>query len=126
MSTIRGISTICGPVLVPLVGRFAAQHEDWTWPIWEPVWLWAFCWVFLVLFLPETSANNLLVRRARRLRKLTGSQNLRCEAEVQGEDMSVRDIAIMSLVRPFTMNFTEGNWKWVTLCSCISDIVLTA
>ncbi|KAH0388340.1 putative caffeine resistance protein 5, partial [Aureobasidium melanogenum] len=108
MSTTRGISTICGPVLVPWVGRFAAQHEDWTWPIWDLVWLWAFCWVFLILFLPETSANNLLVRRAKRLRKLTGNQNLRCEAELQGEDMSVRDIAIMSLARPFTMKSTEG------------------
>ncbi|KAH0338792.1 putative caffeine resistance protein 5, partial [Aureobasidium melanogenum] len=105
---IWGISAICGPVLGPLVGGFAAQHEDWTWPIWELVWLCAFCWVFLMLFLPETSANNLLVRRTKRLRKLTGNQNLRCEAELMGEDMSVKDIVIMSLVRPFTLNFTEG------------------
>ena len=38
--------------------------------------------------LPETSGNNLLVRRTKRLRKLTGNQNLRCEAELMGEGMS--------------------------------------
>ncbi|THX81670.1 putative caffeine resistance protein 5 [Aureobasidium pullulans] len=95
---IWGISAICGPVLGPLVGGFAAQHEDWTWPIWELVWLSGFCWVVLMFCLPETSGNNLLVRRTKRLRKLTGNQNLRCEAELMGEGMSTKDIAIMSLV----------------------------
>ncbi|THY74964.1 putative caffeine resistance protein 5 [Aureobasidium pullulans] len=103
-----GISAICGPVLGPLVGGFAAQHEDWTWPIWELVWLSGFCWVVLMFCLPETSGNNLLVRRTKRLRKLTGNQNLRCVAELMREGMSTKDIAIMSLVRPFTLNLTEG------------------
>ncbi|THY42291.1 putative caffeine resistance protein 5 [Aureobasidium pullulans] len=85
---IWGISAICGPVLGPLVGGFAAQHEDWTWPIWELVWLSGFCWVVLMFCLPETSGNNLLVRCTKRLRKLTGNQNLRCEAELMGEGMS--------------------------------------
>ncbi|THZ98424.1 putative caffeine resistance protein 5 [Aureobasidium pullulans] len=105
---IWGISAICGPVLGPLVGGFAAQHEDWTWPIWELVWLSGFCWVVLMFCLPETSGNNLLVRRTKRLRKLTGNQNLRCVAELMREGMSTKDIAIMSLVRPFTLNLTEG------------------
>ena len=65
--------------------------------------------------LPETSGNNLLVRRTKRLRKFTGNQNLRCEAELMGEGMSTKDIAIMSLVRPFTLNFTEGRLI-VALC----------
>ncbi|THX81932.1 putative caffeine resistance protein 5 [Aureobasidium pullulans] len=95
---IWGISAICGPVLGPLVGGFAAQHEDWTWPIWELVWLSGFCWVVLMFCLPETSGNNLLLRRTKRLRKLIGNQNLRCEAELIGEGMSTKDIAIMSLV----------------------------
>jgi DHA1 family multidrug resistance protein-like MFS transporter len=104
----RGVAAICGPVLGPLVGGFAAQHEDWTWPIWELVWLSGFCWVFLMFFFPETSANNLLVRRTKRLRKLTGNQSLRCEAELMGEDMSTKDIVLTALIRPLTLNFTEG------------------
>lgn len=35
---IWGISAICGPVLGPLVGGFAAQAEDWSWTIWELMW----------------------------------------------------------------------------------------
>ncbi|TQS33095.1 hypothetical protein Golomagni_06572, partial [Golovinomyces magnicellulatus] len=99
----------------PLVGGFAAQlgplkggfTAPWTWPIWELMWLSAFCLVFLFFLFPETSANNILLRRTRRLRKLTGNQRLTCEPELMAENMTARDIVLMSLVRPFTLNFTE-------------------
>lgn len=113
--SIWGISAICGPTLGPLVGGFAVQAAPlgggftapWTWPIWELMWLSAFCLVFLVFFLPETSANNILVRRTKRLRELTGNDKLVCEPELMAQDMTGKDIVMMSLVRPFTLNFTE-------------------
>ncbi|KAF2255830.1 multidrug resistance protein-like protein [Trematosphaeria pertusa] len=79
-----GIGAVCGPVLGPLVGGFAAEAKGWTWTIWEIMWLSGFCWVFLFFFLPETSSTNILYRRTRRLH-----------------------IAMMTLVRPITLNFTE-------------------
>ena len=36
---IWGIAAVCGPVLGPLVGGFAAQAKGWTWTIWELMWL---------------------------------------------------------------------------------------
>ena len=104
---IWGISAICGPVLGPLVGGFAAQAEDWKWTIWELMWLSGFCLVILILFLPETSSSNILFRRARRLRKLTGRKNLRTEAEILAEHMTPKDIALIALIRPVTLNFLE-------------------
>lgn len=74
-----------------------------------------------MLFLPETFANNLLVGRTIILRKLTGNQNLPCEAELQEEDMSANDIAIMSLVRPFTLDLPDGKGRWILLYSSASD-----
>ncbi|KAI9814407.1 MAG: hypothetical protein M1827_003263 [Pycnora praestabilis] len=104
---IWGIAAICGPVLGPLVGGFAAQHETWRWTIWELMWLSGFTLALLILLLPETSSTNILYRRARRLRKMTGNQTLKCEPEIAAESMTGKDIAMMTLVRPFTLNFTE-------------------
>jgi DHA1 family multidrug resistance protein-like MFS transporter len=113
--SIWGIAAICGPVLGPLVGGYAVQYAPlndtikapWAWPIWELMWLSAFCLVVLFFFFPETSANNILVRRAKRLRKLTGNDKLVSQPELMSQEMTGKDIVMMSLVRPFTLNFTE-------------------
>ena len=121
---IWGISAVCGPVMGPLVGGFAVQARDWTWTIWELMWLSGFCLVFLVFFLPETSSTNILYRRTRRLRKLTGINTLMCEPELVSEQMTGKDvrcscyvyeakhadksqIALIALVRPIVLNFQE-------------------
>ena len=115
---IWGVAAVCGPTLGPLVGGYAVQYgpygpghggftAPWTWPIWELMWLSAFCLVFLFFMLPETSANNILVRRTKRLRKITGNDKLICEPEIMSEQMTGKDIVMMSLVRPFTLNFME-------------------
>jgi DHA1 family multidrug resistance protein-like MFS transporter len=102
-----GLAAICGPVLGPLVGGFAAQHKGWKWPIWELLWLSGFSLILMILFLPETSSANILYRRSRRLRKLTGRNDLKSESELEGEQMKPKDIALMVLVRPFSLTFTE-------------------
>ncbi|KAL9613404.1 MAG: hypothetical protein Q9167_002052 [Letrouitia subvulpina] len=123
---IWGIAAVCGPVFGPLVGGFAAQAEGWTWTIWELMWLSGFCLILLIFFLPETSSSNILYRRARRLRKLTAIENLKSEAEIQGEQMTPKDvslnqvasrfrsivnqrsqIALIAIIRPITLNFYE-------------------
>lgn len=113
--SIWGVAAVCGPVLGPLVGGYAVQYgpvggvftAPWTWPIWELMWLSGFCLVFLFFLLPETSANNILVRRTRRLRKLTGDEKLICEPELMSQSMTGKDVVMLALVRPFTLNFTE-------------------
>jgi MFS transporter, DHA1 family, multidrug resistance protein len=113
--SIWGIAAVCGPTLGPLVGGFSAQYgfveggftAKWTWPIWQLMWLSGFCLVVLFFFFPETSANNILVRRTRRLRKNTGDHKLICEPELMAEAMTGKDIVMMALVRPITLNFLE-------------------
>ena len=89
---IWGISAVCGPVLGPLLGGFAAQAKGWSWTIWELMWLCGFSLVIFIFFLPETSANNILFRRTRRLRKVTGIQTLRCQPELIGESMTGKEV----------------------------------
>lgn len=112
---IWGVAAVCGPTLGPLVGGFAVQYAPveggftapWTWPIWELMWLSAFCLGVLFFLLPETSANNILVRRTKRIRAVTGNATLTCEPELMAQQMTARDVALMALVKPFTLNFTE-------------------
>ena len=104
---IWGMSAVFGPALGPLVGGFAAEKKGWTWPIWELFWLSGFCLIFLFICLPETSSGNILYRRTARLRKATGNASLKCEAEIEAEGMSGKDVAMMVLVRPFTLSFLE-------------------
>jgi DHA1 family multidrug resistance protein-like MFS transporter len=60
--------------------------------------------LFLIFFLPETSAANILTRRARRLRRATGNTDLKTEAEIQSAETSPKDIAFEALARPFILN----------------------
>lgn len=57
--------------------------------------------------IPQTSANSILLRRAARLRKLTGNQNLKSQSEIDSSKMTGSQIVKMTLVRPLTMTFTE-------------------
>jgi len=102
-----GIGAVCGPVLGPLVGGFAVEAYGWTWTIWELMWLSGFCLVFLFFLLPETSSSNILHRRTKRLRKLTGDDRFTCEPDMMSEQMGPKDIVLMTLVKPITLNFQE-------------------
>lgn len=102
-----GVGAVSGPTLGPLVSGFAVMAEGWTWAIWELMWLSGFTLVLLVFFLPETSSANILYRRARRLRKITGNDKLISEGEIAGQDMTGKDIVKMSLLKPFILCFGE-------------------
>ncbi|KAG9664291.1 MFS general substrate transporter, partial [Aureobasidium melanogenum] len=114
--SIFGIANIMGPSLGPVAGNWAAQYEGWTWPIWMLIWMSGACLVFLIFFFPETSAANILYRRTARLRKWQEKNGylddkpydkIKCEPEIQGESMGLGDIAMMTLVKPFSLTLTE-------------------
>ncbi|KIW63707.1 hypothetical protein PV04_08690 [Phialophora macrospora] len=102
-----GVGAVCGPVMGPLIGGFAAESKGWTWTIWELMWLSGFTLVLLAFLMPETSSANILYRRTMRLRRLTGNDKLICEPQLMGESMTGKDVVMMTLIRPFTLCFTE-------------------
>lgn len=46
----------------------------------------------LLFFFPETSSSNILLRRAKRLRKRTGNENLKSQSEIMASKMTGKDI----------------------------------
>lgn len=91
--------------------------------MWELLWLSSFVFLFLFCFLPETSADNILLRRAARLRKLTGNPLYKSQSEINQENMSPRAIAFDALIRPWAMNIRDPailfSTFYVALCYAI-------
>lgn len=93
----------CGPALGPIISGFSVQAENWRWSLWEMLWMNAPVFLVLFFFLPETSSANILLRRAQRLRALTGDLRLKAQSEIDQASLTPRDIAIEALWRPFQL-----------------------
>ena len=93
-------ASFCAPALGPVLSGFSVVAKGWRWSLWEV--LWGAAPIFLLMFLsmPETSASNILLRRAQRLRKLTGDPNLKSKGEISQGSMSAGQIAREALWRP--------------------------
>jgi len=105
--TVWAVFASSAPSLGPLLGSFSARFEGWRWTIWELMWLSGATLILLFFFFPETSASNILYRRAHRLRKATGNPSIMSGPEIAAAAMSRRDLAVDVLVRPFALNFQE-------------------
>ncbi|GAA6005595.1 hypothetical protein JCM11491_003694 [Sporobolomyces phaffii] len=80
------MAAVCGPILSPVIGGFAAMNLDWRWPIYELMMASGVSLVVSFLFLPETYGPSILRKRARRLRRLTGNERLITREELDLQD----------------------------------------
>jgi DHA1 family multidrug resistance protein-like MFS transporter len=60
--------------------------------------------VIMFLSMPETSSDNILLRRARRLRTQTGRIDIKSESEIRQSKMSPRAITFNALIKPWEIN----------------------
>ncbi|KAJ5703856.1 hypothetical protein N7493_010994 [Penicillium malachiteum] len=107
MIGIWGMFAISAPVLGPMLGGFAFSAKGWTWTIWQLLWVSAFAFVLLFFGLPETFAPNILARRARRVRRITGNSAYMAESEIEIKEIKSLDLIFEALVRPFQLCFAE-------------------
>ncbi|OKL57186.1 hypothetical protein UA08_07330 [Talaromyces atroroseus] len=109
----------CGPSLGPLLSGFAVPAENWRWSLYESIWASAPVLVALFIFMPETSGPNILLRRAQRLRKLTGSQKLMSQSEIDQSHMKVSGVAIDALIKPLEITIKDPAVMFVQVYSAI-------
>jgi MFS transporter, DHA1 family, multidrug resistance protein len=102
--TIWACFAACGPALGPLISGFSVPAENWRWSLWEMLWFSGATFIWLMFCLPETSVPNIPPRRAQRLRKLTGNQNIKSQSEIEMSEMTVKEIIVTNLWRPFQIN----------------------
>ena len=96
-----------GPATGPLMAGFAVSAKNWHWSLWEIVWMAAPMLVLLLLFMPETSGPNVLLRRAKRLRKLTGDLRLQAQSEIDQRNMTISGIAVDALIKPIEITIKD-------------------
>ncbi|KAI9703032.1 MAG: hypothetical protein M1820_006023 [Bogoriella megaspora] len=108
------------PALGPLVGGFAVQAEGWRWSSWELLWFSGPVFLVVLFTLPETSADTILLQRARRLRTITGRDELKSSSEIRQAQMSPRGIAFDALIKPWEINIKDPAVLFTTLYTALT------
>ncbi|UKZ78279.1 hypothetical protein TrVFT333_006015 [Trichoderma virens FT-333] len=114
------LSFWAGPAIGPTFAGFAAMTKGWRWPLWEVVWICAIMAIFLLALTPETSSSNILLRRAKRLRKLTGDERLQSQSEIDQKHMTGSDVLIAALIRPFEITIKDPSIFFVNLYTALT------
>ena len=96
-----------GPGMGPLLSGFAVQEKGWRWIIWPLLCGTGLTWLIIFFFLPETYGDAILARRAIELRRMTGNKHIRSHGEEKDAQVSLSQLAIITLYRPLRMTFTE-------------------
>jgi DHA1 family multidrug resistance protein-like MFS transporter len=96
-----------GPALGPLMAGFAVSAKNWRWSLWEIVWMAAPMLLLLMLFMPETSTPNILLRRAKRLRQITGDSRLQSQSEIDQQHLSASGILVDALIKPIEITLKD-------------------
>ncbi|KAL8663999.1 MAG: hypothetical protein Q9202_003416 [Teloschistes flavicans] len=109
----------CGPALGPLLSGFAVPVKGWRWSLWEILWISGPVLVCMLLFTPETSSPNILLRRAARLRKLTGSPQLRSQSEIDQRHLKPAAVLVDALIKPLEITVKDPAIAFVNVYSSI-------
>lgn len=113
------VANFCGPSLGPLLSGFAVPVKGWRWSLFEIIWASAPVLVIMFLFLPETSSPTILLRRARRLRKLTGNNRFMSQSEIDQRHMTVSAVAVDALIKPLEITLKDPAMLFIQLYSAI-------
>ncbi|KAL8277277.1 hypothetical protein RQP46_010346 [Phenoliferia psychrophenolica] len=103
------------PAVGPVFGNFAAQANGWRWTMYELLWIVGFVTLFLVFLMPETSHANILLRRAERLRALTGNNALRSQSEIDHGELTPGKIITDALIRPIQITVLDPSVGFANL-----------
>lgn len=98
------VATILGPICAPPLSGFVAENTSWRWAFGVAA-LFAAATIPLVVSMPETYAPIILSKRAARLRKETGDQNIIAQSDLQKK--SFKYVMSVVMTRPFRMLFQE-------------------
>lgn len=97
-------STFLGPVLGPVIGGFVEQFSSrWQWMLYAMI-IWSFVeFLALFFFTPETLASVILAKRAQKLRKETGNDQIYAQHEHKLASMTPMNALLQNVKRVFVL-----------------------
>ncbi|KAK9329386.1 major facilitator superfamily domain-containing protein [Lipomyces starkeyi] len=107
-------AVFCGPLIAPVVGGFIVNsYLGWRWSEYITM-IWGFfCFALIVLFVEETYAPVILVRKAAKLRRVTGNWGI--HARLEQTELDFQGLIEKNFSRPLKMLFTEPIMFLVTI-----------
>ncbi|EPY51059.1 transporter mfs1 [Schizosaccharomyces cryophilus OY26] len=105
--TAWSLCAFSGPALGPLFGSIMVVAKSWRWQFWFLMMLSAAVFILFFLFVPETSASNILHRKANRLRKLTNNSHLQTPDELQFSKLNPSKLLMEIFLRPIILSINE-------------------
>ena len=109
----------CGPALGPLLSGFAVMAKGWRWSLWEILWIAGPVFVLMFLLVPETSAPNILLRRAMRLRALTGDYRLLSQSEIDQKNIKPSKLLVSAFIKPIEITVKDPAIAFVNLYTAL-------
>ena len=117
--TIWVSAAYCGPALGPLFSGFAVTAKGWRWSLWEILWIAGPVFILMFLLVPETSTPNILLRRANRLRALTGDSRLRSQSEIDQAHIKPSKVLISAFIKPLEITVKDPAIAFVNLYTAL-------
>ena len=71
------------------------------------------------MLLPETSTPTILLRRAQRLRKLTGDKRLHSQSEISQKHLTPSSIFVDAIIKPMEITIKDPAIAFVNLYSAL-------
>jgi DHA1 family multidrug resistance protein-like MFS transporter len=112
-------AAFCGPALGPLLSGFAVMADGWRMSLWEILWMAGPTLIVMFIFLPETSAQNILLRRAQRLRKVTGNNSLQAQSEIDQRLLKPSTVIINALIKPIEITLKDPAIAFVNIYTAL-------
>lgn len=112
-------AAFCGPALGPLLSGFSVPVLGWRWSLLEILWASIPIFFLMFLFLPETSAENILLRRAARLRRLTGSPRFMSASEIRQRNLKPSAVLLDALIKPLEITIKDPAMLFVQVYTAI-------
>lgn len=102
-----GVALGVAPATAPFIAGFAIMNKGWRWSFWIMLMIAGAALILLFFGLPETNADNILYRRAARLRKLTGDESYHAACEITAKEKTLGHELYEALVRPMVLTVAE-------------------
>jgi MFS transporter, DHA1 family, multidrug resistance protein len=99
--------SFCGPAVGPVLAGYAVPVLGWRWSVWEMLIMAGPSFILMFLFMPETSADAILLRRAHRLRALTGDSRLKSASEIKAANVVFSAVVWDALIKPIEITILD-------------------